>query len=43
MKMNLEDLIGKNLDRVVPTADTVQRLLASALRHIADSKVTAIS
>lgn len=41
--MNLQDLVGKNLDRIAPAADTVQRLLESASRHIADSKVTAIS
>lgn len=41
--MNLQDLVGKNLDRIAPAADTVQRLLESASRHIGDSKVTAIS
>lgn len=43
MKMNLEDLVGKNLDRVAPAAETIRRLLDSAARHIADAKVTAIS
>ncbi len=41
--MNLQSLVGKNLDRVVPTADEIQRLLDGAARHIADAKVTAIS
>lgn len=41
--MNLQSLVGKNLDRVVPTAEEIQRLLESAARHIADAKVTAIS
>jgi hypothetical protein len=41
--MNLEDLVGKNLDRVAPAAETVRRLLEGATRHIADAKVTAIS
>jgi hypothetical protein len=36
-------LVGKNLDRIAPAADTVRRLLEGAARHIADSKVTAIS
>jgi hypothetical protein len=43
MKMNLQDLVGKNLDQIAPAAETVQRLLEGAARHIADSKVTAIS
>lgn len=41
--MNLQDLVGKNLDRTAPNADVVARLLEGAARHIADSKVTAIS
>jgi hypothetical protein len=41
--MNLQDLVGKNLDRIAPNAEIVQRLLEGAARHIADSKVTAIS
>jgi hypothetical protein len=36
-------LVGKNLDRVVPAADDIRRLLDGASRHIADAKVTAIS
>jgi hypothetical protein len=43
MKMNLQDWVGKSLDRIAPAADTVRRLLEGAARHIADSKVTAIS
>lgn len=41
--MNLQALLGKNLDRVVPNAEVIQRLLDGAARHIADAKVTAIS
>jgi hypothetical protein len=41
--MNLQDLLGKNLDRIAPAADAIRRLLEGAARHIADSKVTAIS
>jgi hypothetical protein len=41
--VNLEDLVGRNLDRVTPAAETVRRLLDGAARHIADAKVTAIS
>jgi hypothetical protein len=41
--MNLQSLVGKNLDRVVATAEEIQRLLDGAARHIADAKVTAIS
>jgi hypothetical protein len=41
--MNLQNLVGKNLDRVVPSADVIRRLLEGAARNIADSKVTAIS
>lgn len=41
--MNLQNLVGKNLDRVVPSADVIQRLLEGATRNIADSKVSAIS
>jgi hypothetical protein len=43
MKMSLQDLVGKSLDQIAPAAETVQRLLEGAARHIADSKVTAIS
>src|SRR5688572_760172 len=43
MKMNLQELVGRNLERVSPDAETVRRLLAGAARHIADSKVTEIS
>jgi hypothetical protein len=41
--MNLQDLVGKNLDRIAPSAEVVQRLIEGASRHIADAKVTAIS
>lgn len=41
--MNLQGLLGKNLDRLAPTAEAIQRLLDGAARHIADAKVTAIS
>jgi hypothetical protein len=41
--MNLRELIGKSLDRVEPSAETVSRLLQAASRHIADSQVRTIS
>jgi hypothetical protein len=37
--MNLHDLVGKNLERVKPSVDTVRRLLAGASRRYADSQV----
>jgi hypothetical protein len=41
--MNLQDLVGKNLDRVRPNAETIRRLLAGAARRFADSQVEATS
>jgi hypothetical protein len=41
--MNLQDFVGKSLDRIAPSADVVKRLLEGAARNITDSKVTAIS
>lgn len=41
--MSLRELIGKSLDRVEPSAETVGRLLDAASRHIADSHVRTIS
>ena len=41
--MNLQPLVGKNLDRIKPAAETVRRLLDAATRHVADSKVKSIS
>src|SRR5688572_20916554 len=41
--MSLQDLAGRNLDRIEPSAETIQRLLEAATRHIADAKVMAIS
>ena len=41
--MPLSDLLGVNLDRIRPDAETVGRLLHSADRHIADARVSAIS
>jgi hypothetical protein len=41
--MTLQQLVERNLDRIEPSAETVQRLLDAAARHIADSRVMAIS
>lgn len=41
--MNLQDLVGNNLDRVRPNAETIRRLLAGAARRFADSQVEATS
>ncbi len=41
--MSLRELIGKNLERVEPSAETVGRLLDAASRHIADSHVRTVS
>jgi hypothetical protein len=41
--MNLQALVGRNLEHVTPNAETVRRLLEGAARHVADAKVTAIS
>jgi hypothetical protein len=41
--MSLQDLVGRNLDRIEPAADTVKRLLDGSTRHIADSKIAAVS
>jgi hypothetical protein len=41
--MNLQDLVGKNLDRVKPSAETIRRLLTGAARRFADSQVKATS
>lgn len=41
--MSLQELVGRNLDRVEPAAETVARLLHAAARHIADSKARIIS
>jgi hypothetical protein len=41
--MNLRELVGKNLDRIDPAAETVKRLLEAAARHVEDAKVKTIS
>jgi hypothetical protein len=43
MQMNLQDLVGRNLERVEPAAETVRRLMEGAARRFADSQVVAIS
>lgn len=41
--MSLESQVGASLDRIIPTPQTIGRLLESAARHLADSRVAAIS
>jgi hypothetical protein len=41
--MSLKNLVGVSLETIQPARLTVQRLLAGAERHIADSKVAAVS
>lgn len=41
--MNLQELVGKTLDRVEPSAETASRLLNAAARHIADARVRTVS
>lgn len=41
--MSLQNLLGVSLENVTPEKETVRRLLAAAVRHIADAKVRSIS
>lgn len=41
--MNLQELVGRSLDRLEPSAETVNRLLDAVTRHIADARVRAVS
>ncbi len=41
--MSLQNLVGVSLDVITPSRQTVRRLLEGATRHIADSKVKAVS
>jgi hypothetical protein len=41
--MGLQNLVGISLEQITPAKGTVQRLLDSSARHIADAKVDAIS
>jgi hypothetical protein len=41
--MTLQHLVGRNLDRIEPSAETINRLLDAAARHIADARVVAVS
>lgn len=41
--MSLQNLLNVSLDTITPSKETVQRLIAAAARHIADSKVAAVS
>lgn len=41
--MSLENLVGKSLDRIEPSQETVTRLLAAAERNIKDAQVAAVS
>lgn len=41
--MSLQNLVGRSLEKITPSKDSVQRLLAAAARQIADAKVRAIS
>lgn len=41
--MNLNDLVGKKLEKITSHQSTIKRLLAAAQRNIVDSKVMAVS
>jgi hypothetical protein len=41
--MNLQELVGRSLDRVEPSAETINRLLAAAERHITDARIRVVS
>lgn len=41
--MSLHNLVGRSLDEVTPSRQTLRRLLDGAARHIADAKVKAVS
>lgn len=41
--MNLSDLVGKKIEKIMPHQDTIRRLLGAAQRNIIDSKVMAVS
>lgn len=41
--MNLSDIIGKRVEKIIPHQETIKRLIAAAERNIIDSKVTAVS
>jgi hypothetical protein len=42
-RMTLNNLLGKNLERLSPHPEAIQQLLAAAMRNIADSKITLVS
>jgi uncharacterized protein (UPF0332 family) len=41
--MTLNNLIGKNLEKITVNFDAIRRLIAAAERNIADSKIAAVS
>lgn len=41
--MNLNELIGKKIEKITPHQETIRRLLVAAHRNISDSKVTVVS
>lgn len=41
--MTLDNLVGKNLEKIIVKAETIKRLIAAAERNITDSKVVAVS
>ena len=41
--MSLDNLVGKTLEKIVPDAMVIQRLLSAAERNIADAHVVEIS
>lgn len=41
--MGLKNLVGISLDTVIPSKETVQKLIAASARHIADAKVRTVS
>src|SRR5579884_523774 len=43
MRMGLQSLVGISLEQIAPARETIKRLLDAAARHIADTKVNAIS
>ncbi len=41
--MNLDNLVGKSIEKIPPHQDTINRLITAAKRNISDAKVTAVS